>query len=338
MFAFIKRLFNNNYNVPTPGLLFDNRSKELKDKDYTHEEIATLGASLVWKEKGPLEWRHYPIKNQNGSSACVFFATAKALGIENEIEEGEYVEFSPRDGYPQRFNKPALGSYFYDALEIATKKGLTLESFMPSENLSETKMNDDSDRKTSYNQVARVFKAGGYFTIKNINIDTIASVIQEGRGVVLGFTFEYDEWTDTPVAKYYSPRLGHAVCAVDYCLVGGKKCLIIEDSWGIDRAIQGRRIITEEFLNKRCFYAGYFMKLRNDWRDNDRPIYDGTVSSMQDCLKSEGLFPTNVASINTWGPMTDKSVQKFCEKYNIKFVAGRKIWVELDTLLRSNYK
>ena len=168
---FLKNLFSP--KIKGPGLLEDNRSKEEKSKDFLHSELAMFG-SVTWKEKKPDEWVKYPIRNQDGSSSCVFFAVSKALGIENYLEEGEFVNLSPRDGYSQRFNKPEEGSYYYDAFNLAINKGFTLETLMPSENKGEAIMNDAKDRKTSYSQIARVFRAGGYVFLDKDSLYLVA--------------------------------------------------------------------------------------------------------------------------------------------------------------------
>ena len=338
IFEIIKNLFSKENNGP--GLLEDNRIEEGRQKDFKHSEIldtGILGSMIDWKEKEPFDWRKFPIKNQGNSSSCVFNAVTKVLGIENFLEEGEYIELSARDGYSQRFNIPQEGSFYYDAFDLATKKGFTLESLMKSNQLSESDMNSDKDRKTSYNQIARVFKAGGYVYFDKMDIEAIASVVSSGKGVVLGLKFNYDEWNDIPTIKTAYPQLGHAVAVVDYTLYQGKKALVIEDSWGIDRAIQGRRIITEDFLKQRGIFAGYFIQLRNDWRDNPKPIYDGTIKSLQNCMKSEGLFPTNIELVESLGPMTRKSVRDFQKKYGLN-VGDGSVTEQVKEKLRELYK
>ena len=63
------------------GIVEDPRSPEQKDLDYKHEDIAQGDIVLNWKEKTEAEWKKFLIRNQDGSSACVAFATAKLLGI-----------------------------------------------------------------------------------------------------------------------------------------------------------------------------------------------------------------------------------------------------------------
>lgn len=314
------------------GALPDTRTELEKDRSYQHAEIAA-SAPVPWVEKDSTQWRSFPIRNQNGSSSCVWFATAKALGVENYLEEGEYVSLSPRDGYSTRVNKPNEGTYLPDAMKHASDFGITLEALMPSEALPEAKMNDGSDRKVSDKQVAAIFKAANYVEITHRDIETIADVVlNKKKAVVLGFRFRYDEWTSEPTIKTTSPDLGHAVTAVDACLVNGKKYIIIEDQWSVASGIQGRRMISAEFLS-RCFYAAYFTDLSNSWKDLSvkpkRPKYSfmvqfdqkqntkADVVALQDILKYEMLFPYDQQSTGVYGGLTAAGVLAFQRRYQV---------------------
>jgi peptidoglycan hydrolase-like protein with peptidoglycan-binding domain len=124
-------------------------------------------------------------------------------------------------------------------------------------------MNDKGLITTEMTKNALNFRGKYYFEITG-GIEKIAEVLEQGYGVLLGFRFDYDEWTDIPVIHTDSKnKCGHGVVAVDYCLYDGQKSLIIEDSWGVHTGKGGRRIITEDFLNGKCFYAGYVTSLPN---------------------------------------------------------------------------
>ena len=124
-------------------------------------------------------------------------------------------------------------------------------------------MNDKVNLTESIIENAKQYKAKYYFEITG-GINKIAEVLEQGYGVLLGFRFDYDEWLDVPVIHEDSKKqCGHGVAAVDYVLYKGEKAIIIEDSWGPKHGKGGRRIITEEFLDERCFYAGYITSLPN---------------------------------------------------------------------------
>ncbi len=321
------------------GAKDDPRSAEEKAKDYKSIEVMTPRAPS-WVEKGPAQWRSFEIFDQDGSSSCVGQATAKILGIEQFREEGKFLRFSARDIYSRRANTDE-GMWFQNALEIASKHGATLESMMPSEKLNEAQMNITTDRKPSTEQVAKIFRAGGYVGLP-IDIDAIADVISRGKGILLGFRFNYDEWDSVPHIATSTPGIHHGVAGMDFGLFEGKQTIIIEDSWGNQSTIyNGRRVITNEFLKARCTFAGYLIDLSNNWRDFQSGIprpkvrFDvnlsieqtsNEVKKLQDVLKYEELFPVNVESTGYYGNLTAKGVLAWQKRYRIASDA------ELDAL------
>ena len=314
-----------------PGLLPDTRTAEAKAKDYKHEEVAAAGPVVVtWVEKQPSQWRRYPIYNQDGSSSCVSFATAKVLGIEQVVDGKPFINFSKRFIYSQRINKPGEGMIFTDALEIIRLKGDCLELSMPGENQGEAYMNISSDRSLEIEQMALVYRELGYVQLP-FDIDTIASIMEKtpGKAVLIGLTFDYDEWTDKPTILRNNPQLRHAIAAVDYCLWNGEKALIIEDSWGPQYGLEGRRIITESFLEKRLIFAGYFLDLTVKPDITPKPKHSFSMAlkynmrkkvdvvALQDILKYEGLFPIKQASSGNYLELTRKGVLAFQRKYKV---------------------
>lgn len=326
MFNFFK------HNIPKieGEVLPDPRTEEEKDRDYQAEEIVAFGIP-VWIEKPRNEWRKFPIFDQDGSYSCVANAVAKLLGIENFLEEGKFVHLSPRDIYTQRLNRPAAGMWFSDGMSVGYKKGATIEQLMPSMEKSETEMNDYSDRKVSDEQLALVLKGGNYFSVP-IDIDNIAQLYP--KGVVIGVKFWYDEYNrpDPQILRTDTPPYHHAITVVDYTLYKGKKCLVIDDSWGIDTGWNGQRVISKDWFDKgRVSAAWYYEKLNNNWRDkteNDKPHYqfdkdliygmrNTDVIMLQNCLKWEEVFPINQVSTGYFGNVTAKAVLNFWLKYNI---------------------
>lgn len=319
-------------NIENLGIIPDPRSIEEQELDFKAGEIMEF-APLVWKERSEKDWRKYPIFDQDQSSSCLANATAKSLGIENYIEEGKFVHFSPRDIYTRRKNFPNKGMYFKDAMEIGYKYGATLEQLMPSMKKSEEEMNKSNDRKTIDKQIALIGKGGNYFWIPR-NIDSIASIIEsEKKGIILGVKFGPKEW-DRKIPKIlgvYAPY-GHGVCATNAILYKGKKALVIEDSFGINSGIKGRRIVTEDWFKAgRIIGALYFQKLDNNWRDKEKPspvkyefkkdLVWGSqtldVEALQEILQLEELFPVNVITTGWYLPITAKAVYKFQKKYKV---------------------
>jgi len=313
------------------GLLDDIRSETEKEFDYRHEEFATAEA-VNWIEKIPVNFRKFPIFDQNGSGSCVGMATAKVLGIENYLEEKEFIALSPRDIYTRRQNKDSMGMWFSDALDIARHYGATIEPLMPSQKLNEADMNKSADRTISKEQVALIYKAKNYVQLP-FDIDSIASIIAQGKGVLLGFRFNYDEWTDIPTIKSDNPQLHHAVAGVDFTLWQGEKAIIIDDSWGKFGMFAGQRIITKSFLDKRITFAGYLVELKNNWRDEGmekiKPQWtfiqdlkfgmmnNNDVKMLQKALQYFEFFPANVEITGNYLSITAKAVYEWQKKYEV---------------------
>jgi len=321
-------------NLEALGVIPDPRPQGEKVRDFQAEEIAMF-APFEWKEKPESRWRKYPIFDQDGSSSCLANATAKVLGIENVLEEGKFVFYSPRDIYSRRKNFPSQGMWFQDAMDIAYRYGATLEQLMPSMGKNEELMNESDDRKTIDQQIALVGKAGNYLWVP-VDIDKIASIIEPmGRGIVLGVRFGPNEWgREIPVILCSQTPYHHGIAATNAFLYNSKKAILIEDSWGINSGIQGRRIVTEEwFAAGRISAALQFTELKNTWRDTETvlpvPKYefkkdlffgmdrDIDVEKLQIILQYEELFPQNAISSGIYGPITARGIYQLQTKYQV---------------------
>lgn len=303
------------------GALIDTRPEEAKLKDYKFEEIVSAPNPVNWIEKPQSEWRHFPIFNQDGSGSCVAQTLAKLYGILYWLKNQTYIHFSATHIYQRRSNKPQGGMGSIDAFNTA-RDGVTLEELVPSQNMTDAQM-DSIDIPQYKKDVGAIFKIPNYVTLPVGDIETVASVIQTtGKGVMLWFYFKNDEWTEHPVVKYpnldrYAPDTArHSVTGIDPVLVGGKKCIIIDDSWGSSYGLAGERIIDEDFFKARNFFAAYPVTFAFD-TSPIKPHYDESIISLQDCLKVEGLFPSNVESTGVYGPITIKAVNQFQVKYGL---------------------
>lgn len=345
------------------GALLDTRTEEAKLKDYTFKEIVSAPTPVTWIEKPQSEWRHFPIFNQNGSGSCVAQTLAKLYGILYWLKNQTYVHFSATHIYQRRVNKPQGGMGGVDAFNIAAK-GVTLEELVPSQNMSDTQM--DAVEIPQYKQdVGAIFKIPNYVQLPEGDIETVASVIQTtGKGVMVWFYFRNDEWTNQPKVLYpdldrtASTTARHSVTAVDYTLVGGKKCLIIDDSWGVNYGYQGERVIDEDFFKARNFFAAYPMTFQ--FYDQPTPFpplkpkYTFTtplefgqtsdaVFALQSILKYEGLYPTNVATTGYYGAITATGVLKWQIAHDVaplaelNPLAGRRVGSKTIVKLNSLY-
>lgn len=323
------------------GLLEDTRTSKEKLKDYQAREVLSAFTPAEWREKKSTEWKRFPIFNQDGSSSCVGQAVSKALGIENHKEEGEFIHLSARDIYSQRSNYPREGMIYVNAMDIAVKKGATLEQLMPSQKKPEAEMNKRTDDKIYKQQVAQIFRASGYVQLP-FEIDAIASILQTGKPVLLGQRFNYAEWKDVPLQQSTRPlKLGHAITAVDFTLYKGKKHIVIEDSWGEFGAWAGQRLLSESWIAERTTFAGYFLDLNNNWRDGGvqptKPRHTFSVAmrfgetneqvkKLQEVLRYEELFPATTEITGYYGSITAKGVLAFQKRYSVASPE------ELDTL------
>ena len=328
----LNSLFQKDYGT---GALIDDRLQAEKDKDIKFEEIVAKADNVFWQTKPEDKWRNFKEQNQNGSSSCVAQSVRKLLGISYFIKHGTYVDFSATDIYKRRSNFPRKGMIGVDALNIPTK-GVTLNVLTQSDGLNEAQMNY-VDIEQYKKDVGQVFKAGEPIVLPEDYIDTIASVIQKTKkGVMLFFYFTKAEWSKkVPTVNIENLNLRgakilkHAVCAVDFTLYKGEKDLIIEDSAHFGRISQ--RIITAEFFDKRCYFAGYTMNFIFDGKEIvtpvsykytfTRPLEFGTrnddIKALQNILKLQEMFPVNIESTGYYGWITSCAVLAFQRKYNV---------------------
>lgn len=327
------------------GIIEDPRSLYEKSLDYKHDGLCASGLPYEWKEK--TNFRSFKIKNQDGSSSCVAQATAKLLGIHEVIEGREYVDLSPKFIYTRRSNYPDGGMYLHNALEIACKFGTCKESTLPSDFTGESYMNDKTQETAICAKEALQYRGKNYVSFNTIDIDEIASVIEQGYGVLLGLRFDYDEWTTIPTLNPKSKQsCGHGVAGIDAGLYNGVKVIAIDDSWGPKHGKGGQRLLTEEFLKARCFWAGYAVSLVKEetgeefhyvWTTNMR-FYSPRnvakdVSALQKALQTKGYFPKNAKIDGIFGPITLRAVKDFQKAFNLKVdgIVGPKTLAVLNT-------
>ena len=314
---------NNFFN----GALLDTRTEVEKAKDFQFSEIVTAINPVVWTEKNPLTYRRFPIFNQNGSGSCVAQTMAKLLGVMYWLKNNEYVHFSATHIYQRRINAPQGGMAGNDAFEIA-KKGATLEVLAPSQNMTDEQMDNTKVEKYK-SDVGEVFKLGNYIMGPVKDLETVASIIQTtNKAVMVWYYFNHDEWTNVPTILrpldvYASTTSRHSVTAVDFTLYQGKKCLVIEDSWGPNFGQGGQRLITEDFHNVRNFFVAHPMMFNFETPIIPPvPVFTFTktmkygdknneVKELQKYLQRLGFYPANVATDIYFGNVTKQSVVKF---------------------------
>lgn len=296
----------------------DNQNSEQKAKNYKLSEIVASISPVEWVER-PFKTQ-YPIRNQNGSLTCVCQTLANEMGIIFKQKYNSWVDFSASFPYQQRGGNYG-GCTSSDVYSIFPKLGNVFENIMPSQNMHEEEVMA-IERKNYYADLAKVF------TLKRVELpidfETAASTIQAtGKGVMLWFKFSHEEWTDIPQVLPQPTTSGHSVTAVDFILKNGKKYLVIQDSWGLEYAMNGYRLISEEYFNARCFLASYLKSFEIlNTSEAEKPKFDGSIISLQKCLKYEGLFPANVKEVENYGNITKTAVIAFQKRYNISPALG----------------
>lgn len=319
MIEWIKSLFTGTADEEL-GALLDNRPEEEKAKDYKFEEAVSSAAAVNWVEKKEL--RNFGVQNQRSSSSCVAQSARREMRVLYKVNHNLDLDFSATDIYSRRRNKPDPGMYADDAYKIAGL-GVTLNAVLPSDEKSEYQMTNP-EIKPYMRDIADVFKVPNYLQLPTGDIETAASTIQKtGKAVRVNYYFTRDEWAKevpTVIVPGLDPlgskTLRHAVVAVDFTIYKGKKCLVIEDSahfGGINR-----RYITEDFHKKRNTYSGYMIRFSFDPPEVSKPSFTGSTTSLQDCLKFEGVFPSNIESTGVFGPITVRAVKDFQSKYGLE--------------------
>lgn len=303
------------------GANIDTRTEAEKATDVHFSEIVASANAVPWTEKPISSWRSFPVRNQGKGFSCVANTLAKIMGILIWLKNGEYVAFSAADIYRRRSPREE-GMSADNAFAIAAT-GVTLEAVIPSDMLSDEQI--DALRPQKYTQdIGAVFPLGKQVILPFKDIDTVASVINTtGKPVMVWFFFAQPEWSSfMPLIANrgltVEDGLRHSVTAVDFTMYNGKKALIIEDSAWFGNI--STRVITEDFFKTRNWYAAYPMSFKFDAPVGAKPVYTGTTVSLQDCLKYEGVFPTNVSSSGVYGSVTTQAVKDFQKKYGLEQV------------------
>lgn len=311
IFNFFKRVEPN-----FSGLIIPTQ-KELDDIP-THDEIVGYTSPVSWKLLDIDTVKSYPVFNQDGSGSCVAQSWALIASILYEKRTGKYIKFSPAWIYQQRSNKPGMGMIGTNVAEISATSGHIPYDLMPSDLLNESQINSVKTYPW-FTEIAKVFRTDDRLIQLPVgNIDTLVSTMQvTDKPVNVWFAFDYNEWRDVPVIIGNRPSLRHSVVAIDYGLYNGKKAIVIQDSWGkTSTKFNGKRIITEDFFKARNLFSAYSRRFKFDITA-DKVSFNGSIMSLQECLRSIGLFPQGVQFVESLGPITRQGLREFQKRNNI---------------------
>lgn len=309
----------------------------------------------------PDTWRRFPVRNQDGSGSCVAQTMAKLMGILAYLRWGVFVVFSAGHIYLRRKNKPDGGMWADDVYQIA-QRGVTMEELMPSMEMNDSQMDAlfESELHKKVN-----LSIGNYVWLPVGDIEIVASVMQTTKkGVMNWHRFAYSEWGEVPVVKVSNPTNHHSIAGVDFTLWEGKKAIVIDESWGEGAGtdtMNGQRVLTEDWYKARNTHASYPIDFKFETEQVPTPspaaftkplvfipldlktqeilpafvatheAQKADVVRLQDILKKEGVFPSNIASTGLYQELTRKAVLAFQYRYmvaseaELKEVNGKRV-------------
>lgn len=288
------------------GIVEDPRSSEEKAKDYSHREVAG-NIEPTWIEIMPEHWKKFTPREQDGSLSCCGQASAKAIEILNATV------MSAHPIYRSRANFPDGGMFLQDVGNICKKIGTTTEELDPSQWQNETTIN----RPLAVNTPVKV---GGYAFPKFNNIDEIAQAITLYKQCLLIFHCNKTEWTAVPEYNGKEDNFGHCVCAIDFFVHKGQKVLLIEDSTGHPSSFDknGQRLITEDFLMKRCAGAMYLIPTYQNFTFTKTLMLGmkgPDVKELQKVLNKE--LGISLTVDGSFGQLTKRAVMNLQLKYHL---------------------
>lgn len=344
------------------GALIDPRPDEAKARDWSIAEAVASAAAVDWREIPKDRVRQFGVQNQHSKSDCVAETRRKLRRITFAVNKGMDVDFSSVHLYRERFNYPDGGMAAMDAINLDRTGKMTLGVLLPSEPY-DTEVKANAVIVEPYmRDVGQLFKVENELVFPAGDLETVASTIQKTRkGAMAWFYFNSNEWSrevpailDKNLSLTSPSTLRHSVTSVEPALHNGVKGMWIEDSAHFGGL--SRRFITEEFYRARNWWASYPISLRygsvKDTQDASLPRHTfsnalvfiplsqrGDISDMalntkqhddvvalQDILKFEGLFPSNIDSTGYYGAITAKAVDAFQRKRAVAPVS------ELDAL------
>lgn len=196
-----------------------------------------------------------PQLDQKSSSSCVAQATCYyGTALLAKQQMGEIEEYSRRHIYSQIYIPPYGGAYIWKGMDIPRKQGFVSLSSVADGNSTEEIMRDSSLNGSGVTEALAL----NYAQLPRQSIDYLASVVEDHGGFVTGFNGRDDMFL--PDGTFTVPSTvdwGHAVWVCGYQMRGGRKCLIIKNSWSSQWGTNGYGFIPEEFVNSGFMFDAY---------------------------------------------------------------------------------
>lgn len=308
-----------------------------QERSWRHEEIAGAFRPAIWKEKKMYDFFTYPKRNQGGQSSCVPYVLAKQLAVDELSENGVWRELSPHSLYPYVV-VPGGGSSSLGATKLATKQGMTLETLLKTDGLSEAEARMDDGYVTDAKQVALVYKPSSYIEAGS-DFETIASILQghrdQGIKKVVAVTVigqNNGTWLSAFPTIPKNPTEQnvwyHRITITDFGILNEKKVLAFDNSWGDIPGNKGQQFLTQEH-ESFLYGAIYTLNQPDNWQQLGTSIVKPPshqwytdlgigstgpdVTALQIALQSMGMFPINsiVKPTGAFYGVTRKGVELF---------------------------
>lgn len=226
-----------------------------KGFDVQEELRKKLGSSFV-----------IPVNDQAQTLSCVGQAWSKYAGIKKVMSDPNpnWVEFSPRDIYSHIY-LPQGGAYIIEGGLRCKKNGLlpneqlppywsgkpnpATEEVMRDKGLEGGKESGDNANPDIYNSLRQLVKGGSIEQV-SYDIDSIAKAIRDNYGCVIGVYGENNGTWFSEYPKVGSKAWGHALIALGYIYINGKKYIKVLNSWGKNIGKGGWQLLGEDWFQQ----------------------------------------------------------------------------------------
>lgn len=309
-------------------------------EDIKAAETIASAVAVNWQEIPPEQIRTFGVQDQSGKSDCVAETRRKIKRVLLKVNKGVDIDFSSAAFYRARSNYPGAGMIAGNAIQMDADNGMTLDLLVPSDAITSESAANALVVDPINVGVAKAFAVqNGEVIFTPGDLETPAGTIQTSRkAVMVWFYATVAEWAQlVPTVQTHLTGPGdplavvvHSVTAIEPALYQGKKGFWIDDSAHF--AGLSRRFITEEFYKARNWWASYPLAFKFEPSaiahkpqhtfDHDlefSPVFnvDPEVVALQDCLKYEACFPTNVDSTGYYGALTRMAVAEYQAKHGI---------------------
>ena len=241
------------------------------------------------------------ISSQGSKPHCVGYASATMKEDRERREQhainfdGDWIynECKKIDGYSGK------GTYLRTALKILKNKGA---------------------KQLGVNSDCRIFRIGTYVRVGR-DVESIKNAIYQNGTLIALYRGSNSGWRTAHI-KPTTADWGHCISIIGW----NKDDLIFQNSWGESWGDNGLGYIPENYHSIEIWTI--LNDLPNDFKFVSKPKYEflnnlhigdrnDEVKKLQECLKSEGVFPEIIDCTGYFGTITLSSVKNFQVKYGI---------------------